>query len=107
MKPLILEILSGPLDGQQIVLTGGAQWGRQAEGPLSFPWDAELGTPQAMITVEDDVWYIEAPSTPHPTERFGRTERTRALTGKTRLEPGDILRAGVTWLQIDPQELKH
>jgi len=95
---LVLEVLSGPLDGVAITLETEAEWGRTGETPLSFPWDAELGQPQARFTVEDDGWYLEGLDALHGTYRINREER---VTGeKVKLKGGDILKASQTWLLI-------
>lgn len=95
---LVLEILSGPLDGAPITLETEAEWSRTGETPLGFPWDAELGQPQARFTVEDDGWYLEGLDAPHGTYRVNREER---VTGKkVQLKGGDILKASQTWLLI-------
>lgn len=95
---LVLEVLSGPLDGALITLEAEAVWSCSGETPLSFPWDAELGQPQARFTVEDDSWYLEGLDAPHGTYRVNREER---VTGKkVQLEGGDIVKASQTWLLI-------
>ena len=67
--------------------------------PLAFPWDAELGQPQAQFTIEAGRWYLEGlEDAPHGTYRINREER---LTGeKVQLENGDILKASNTWLVV-------
>jgi hypothetical protein len=99
IRTLVLECLNGPLDGHQIELTAAAEWQSRGEGPLIFPWDTELGTPQARFYPELDGWYLEGYSkTPHGTYRMngerGKIERP------VRLEDGDILRASQTWLLV-------
>ena len=97
-RSLTLEVLSGPLDGAPIILEAEAEWSRTGEGLLAFPWDVELGTPQARFTVEEDHWYLEGLDSPHGTYRINREER---LTGeKVQLEGGDILKASQTWLLV-------
>ncbi len=97
-RSLILEILSGPLDGASITLESDAEWGRAGEGPLAFPWDAELGAPQARFTVEGGRWRLEGLDAPHGTYRVNREER---LTGRrVQVERGDILKASQTWLLV-------
>jgi hypothetical protein len=95
---LVLEVLSGPLDGVAITLEAEAEWSHTGETPLSFPWDAELGQPQARFTVEEGHWHLEGLNAPHGTYRVNREER---LTGKkVQLEGGDILKASQTWLLV-------
>jgi hypothetical protein len=95
---LVLEVLSGPLDGAPITLEAEAEWSRSGETPLSFPWDAELGQPQARFTVEDDGWYLEGLDAPHGTYRISREER---VTGeKVKLKGRDLLKASQTWLLV-------
>ena len=97
-RSLNLEILNGPLDGAPITLEAEAEWSRTGETSLSFPWDVELGEPQAQFTVEDDGWYLEGLDAPHGTYRVNREER---VTGeKVKLKGGDILKASQTWLLI-------
>jgi len=96
---LALEILSGPLDGAAITLETGAEWSRAGDGPLAFPWDDELGQPQARFTVEDDGWYLEGLDAPHGTYRINREERLKKKE-KAQLKSGDILKASQTWLLV-------
>ena len=97
-RSLTLEVLSGPLDGTLITLEAEAEWSRAGEGPLAFPWDAELGTPQARFTIEEGHWHLEGLDAPHGTYRVNREER---LAGnKVQLESGDILKASNTWLLV-------
>ena len=96
---LVLEVLSGPLDGVVITLETEAEWSRTGETPLSFPWDAELGQPQARFTVEDDGWYLEGLDAPHGTYRINREERLKKKE-KVQLKSGDILKASQTWLLV-------
>ena len=96
--PLTLEVLSGPLDGSTVVLEATAEWSRDGDGPLAFPWDAELGKPQARFFLEGGRWYLEGLDAPHGTYRLNREER---LTGrKAPLESEDILKASQTWLLV-------
>ena len=107
-KPqLILEILTGPLDGRKVILSEETQWNKKCKGPLGFPWDAELGDPQARIFWEGGVWWIEAMTSPHPTERIKRNGPKECIAGRQRLEPGDLLKASETWLQVERNEAKH
>ena len=103
-RTLMLEILSGPLDGTLIALETGteAEWTRAGDSgtPLAFPWDTELGAPQARLTfdAEEGRWYLEGLDAPHGTYRINREER---LTGKkVQLKGGDILKASNTWLLV-------
>jgi hypothetical protein len=97
-KQLTLEILGGPLDGVIIVLQENTDWRRSSDGPLTFPWDPELGDPQAHFALEADGWYLEGLEAPHGTYRVNREER---VTGKKiRLEDSDILKASKVWLAV-------
>jgi hypothetical protein len=99
---LVLEILSGPLDGATITLETDAEWNRAGAGEarLTFPWDTELGDPQARFTIDakEGRWYLEGLEAPHGTYRVNREER---LTGKkVQLKGGDIIKASQTWLLV-------
>ena len=96
-RQLKLEVLSGPLDGHVILLDEAVEWGRAGEGPLSFPWDAELGEPQARFTVDEEGWWLEGLEAPHGTYRINREEKVRE---KVRLAQGDLLKASGTWLGV-------
>ena len=98
-KQMVLEILGGPLDGATITLKDDTEWQRTGKGSLTFPWDAELGQPQAHFTVTDDGWYLEGlEDAPHGTYRVNREEK---VTGKkVQLERGDVLKASKIWLVI-------
>ncbi len=94
---LHLEVLSGPLDGQVVELTEETEWGRGVSGPLSFPWDGELGEPQARLGPDEAGWWLEGLDAPHGTYLINREEKVR---GKVRLERGDLLKASGTWLMV-------
>jgi len=96
-RALRLEVLSGPLDGHVIAVDEAVEWGRAGEGPLSFPWDTELGEPQARFTVDEEGWWLEEVEAAHGTYRVNRGEKVR---GKVRLERGDLLKASGTWLGV-------
>ena len=51
---LSLEILSGPLDGHVVTLSTKTVLSRCGEGALVFPFDTELGEPQAIFLPEGD-----------------------------------------------------
>lgn len=95
---LTLEILSGPLDGGTLTLTNETEWTRASSGPLAFPWDAELGTPQARLAPDTKGWTLTGVQSPHGTYRLNTEERI--TTEKLRLTEGDILKAGATWLFV-------
>lgn len=94
-KQLILEILTGPLDGHQVTLTKEAKLSKKGKGPLIFPWDTELGEPQARFFREGDDWLIEGFNAQHRTYRLNQQER---IEDKVKLEMGDLLKASNTWL---------
>jgi len=96
-KSLILEILSGPLDGHQLTLKKDAKWSQKGKGPLIFPWDDELGEPQARLILEGDDWLIEGLKVRHGTYCLNRQEK---IDEKVKLEKGDILKASDTWLLV-------
>ncbi len=75
VRQLTLEVLNGPLDGAIITLDKDAQWCRTGHEPLAFPWDTELGQPQASFISEDDGWYIEGLNAPHGTYRINQEEK--------------------------------
>lgn len=93
----MLEILNGPRDGEVVILNQNAEWGRNGAGPLSFPWDSELGEPQARVIADDNGWWLEPNQSPHGTHRMSKGERV--LT-KTKLSAGDIYRAHQTWFVV-------
>lgn len=92
---LTLEIMSGPLDGMVVELESDTEWSKAGEGSLTFPWDEELGAPQARFTQEGDGWWLEGLEAPHGTYRINREERVGA---KVKLQRGDLLKAHKTWL---------
>lgn len=95
---LTLEILSGPLDGAVVELEEDTAWCKAGAGPLAFPWDSELGDPQARFTIEEDGWRLEGVDAPHGTYCINREQR---VTGKTvSVAQGDILKASETWLLV-------
>lgn len=105
MSTLVLECLNGPLDGFQIELTAATGWRSRGEGPLIFPWDAELGNPQARFFPQQEDWYLEGYKvTPHGTYRLSGEEKK--ITAAVRLEDKDVVVASKTWLlvRIKPAE---
>ena len=94
---LQLEILSGPLDGTIVILDSETQWSCIGEGPLIFPWDEELGEPQAIFSIDAENWGLEGIPSPHGTYRVNQGER---IEGKVELEEGDIIKACHTWLLV-------
>ena len=96
-RSLTLEVLGGPLDGTPITLESDTEWSRVGETPLTFPWDTELGDPQARFTIEEDRWYLEGLDSSHGTYRVNHEER---VTKKVRLASQDILKASNTWLLV-------
>jgi hypothetical protein len=98
-RQLTLEVLNGPLDGAEIVIATETEWSRGGDGPLAFPWDAELGEPQAKFTVDDQGWWIEGLSSPHGTYRLSGASQER-ITAKRALAADDVFKASATWLRV-------
>jgi len=96
-QKLVLEVLSGPLDGATITLETNTEWDCAGDGPLAFPWDDELGKPQARFTVGEGGWWLEGLDAPHGTYQINREEQ---ITEKVQLENRDILKASQTWLLV-------
>lgn len=96
---LSLEILNGPLDGEVVTLEGETVWSKEGEGSLSFPWDEELGTPQARFFVEDGKWWLKVSST-----RRSTRHNMERIEDKAPLEKGDLLKAADTWLRVNGVE---
>jgi hypothetical protein len=94
---LTLELLTGPLDGHTVVLKEETMWGKNNAGPLAFPWDEELGDPQARFFPEDGQWWLEGYQARHGTycvRREGRVEE------RVQIEEGDVLKASETWMRV-------
>jgi hypothetical protein len=98
-RQLMLEVLNGPLDGAEIVIGEETEWSRGGDGPLAFPWDTELGEPQAKFTVDDQGWWIEDLSSPHGTYRLSGASPER-ITAKWVLAADDVFKASATWLRV-------
>ena len=96
---LLLEVLSGPLDGAVIELERETEWTCAGVGPLNFPWDDELGKPQARFIVGAEGWSLEAGRAPHGTHRVNKDERLKA-GDSIRLGKGDVLNASRSWLLV-------
>jgi hypothetical protein len=96
-KKLRIEILSGPRDGEIVTLETDAEWGREGTGTLSFPWDDELGAPQARVTMDERGWWLEPKKSPHGTYRVSKGERVEM---KIQLGEDDALKAHHTWFLI-------
>lgn len=99
-KPILtLEILSGPLDGATLTLTDETEWTRAGTELLAFPWDAELGTPQARLKPDAEGWTLTGVQSLHGTYCIHTQERL--ITETVRLVEGDILKASDTWLRCN------
>jgi hypothetical protein len=96
-RALELEVMSGPLDGHVVSLQADAEWTAAENGPLTFPWDDELGKPQARLTRDEQGWSLESIKSRHGTHRVNRDE---TVQGRIRLETGDVLKASCTWLIV-------
>ncbi|MCI0549689.1 MAG: hypothetical protein L0287_01905, partial [Anaerolineae bacterium] len=72
-------------------------WSKKGKGPLIFPWDTELGDPQARFFCEGDEWWVEGFKAQHGTYRLNREER---IEGKVGLETRDMLKASESWLLV-------
>jgi len=94
---LELEILSGPLDGARLQLETETEWTRQLGSLLSFPWDDDLGEPQARFIPVTGGWQIE-PATAKRGTHLLRSEAEDRLPAI--LQTGDILKASSTWLRV-------
>ncbi|MBM4459633.1 MAG: hypothetical protein FJ011_18040 [Chloroflexi bacterium] len=101
MSKLTLEALSGPLDGAALTLEAETEWSKAGQGSLSFPWDEELGAPQARFRPTQDGWSLEGVKSPHGTYRLNREERVAAPTS---LAADDVLKASNTWLLVQKIE---
>jgi hypothetical protein len=96
---LTLEILSGPLDGAEIRLEAETEWRHTPGSQLSFPWDEELGEPQARLTQEEEGWSIEVFPSLHRTYRF-RPRWVEQIEASTVLKAGDVLKSSKTWMRV-------
>jgi hypothetical protein len=94
---LILEIASGPLDGLQITIENETEWRRSETGPLCFPWDSELGEPQARFLRTNKGWAVEGFKAQHGTHLV---KRNRNVRQPVTLREGDLLRAHETWILV-------
>jgi hypothetical protein len=95
--PLILEIVSGPLDGTVLTLNEAAEWTAGPGSLLSFPWDGHLAAPQARFAPAAGGWTLQGFDTPHGTYRVFQDESVREPVP---LKEGDLLRAGWTWILV-------
>lgn len=95
---LKLEILGGPLDGHVVTLEAETDWSRVGAGALSFPWDEELGAPQARFSSVDGHWWLQAHDALHGTYCLNRGERGERVEGMVALQEGDLLKASDTLL---------
>ena len=97
IRSLTLEVLNGPLDGAEIQITAETAWTKGLGGPLSFPWDNELGEPQAVITPSENGWFL----VPNPSAQgIYRINTKEIIKEKFVLSTDDVLKAGCTWLLV-------
>jgi hypothetical protein len=94
---LIIEVLSGPLDGTVLEIKTEVTWTKMPGSSLSFPWDTELGEPQAVITPSENGWFLIPKSLPKAVYRINSKE---IIKKKSVLLDGDVLKAGSTWLLV-------
>ena len=97
-EQLILEILSGPLDGHKVTIEKETAWSKKGEGPLIFPWDTELGEPQSRFFKDGEEWCLEVFQAKHRTYCLNRQTN---IGKEVKLERGDMLKASQTWLRIN------
>jgi hypothetical protein len=98
---IVLEVLSGPLDGERIELREAAEWSRIGKGPLVFPWDVELGAPQARVVPGPEGWTLEPIALLQSISLITRDEK---VSGPVLLVEGDVLRAATCWLRVEAIE---
>lgn len=96
-QKLIIEVLNGPLDGTTVVLAKETAWSKTGPDPLSFPWDEELGAPQAVFRPDADGWQVEGGRATHGTYVVNRSEK---VTAAVPVQAGDLLKASATWLLV-------
>ena len=94
---LRLEVLNGPLDGATVTLEKETAWTRGRQGPLAFPWDEELGEPQAHFRPDENGWTLTGHHAAHGTHRINTREK---VTSPIQLEKGDVLKASGTWFLV-------
>lgn len=92
---LKLEVVNGPLDGHTITIEAETTWSKDGEGALIFPWDTELGTPQARFFKEGNNWFIEGCQASH-----GTYHNMEPVETKVKLKKEDLLKASDTWIMI-------
>jgi hypothetical protein len=97
VKQLTIEILSGPLDGAKLILDSETEWTSKAGSLLSFPWDAELGSPQALFKPTTSGWQLEGTNAKRGTHilRHDTEDRLPVV-----LQVDDIVKASSTWMRI-------
>lgn len=98
IQRIVVEILSGPLDGMVVELAEDTDWGREAKDAFSFPWDEGLGNPQARFMHDGDAWQLQCIASEHGTYRARTGERF--TEGTLALAEGDVVKASNTWLLI-------
>lgn len=101
MPKLTIEILSGPYDGKELTIEADSEWSREGSGAFAFPWDDELGRPQAHLTVDEQGWWLEPVKSAHGTYRISQGEK---LQSRIQLTKGDILNASTTWWLVKSVE---
>ena len=97
---LVLEIVSGPLDGHTVTLDQETVLGSKGDGPLVFPRDEELAAPHVRLQPDDDGWKLTtlAPNRITLVQRAGG--QSQPVTLPVTLKVGDGLAAGRTWLIV-------
>jgi len=91
-----IEVMNGPLDGQDFIITRSSDIGRDPSTPISLPFDKYLSRRHARILVAEPECFLEDLSSTNGT--FIRGER---LHGRILLKNGEIFTAGRTMLKIE------
>lgn len=103
MPDLIIEFINGPFDGYRVVLSHDTEWVKEGDSPLAFPWDNDLGMPQARFYQKDGEWFIDnMPNNIHGTYCLDNNniQKSTKIQEKFLLGAGMVLRASKTWLRI-------
>lgn len=96
MAKVVLELLSGPLDGTVYNFGGTVDIGRDSACEISIPVDKFISRRHARILVVEPECFLEDMESTNGT--FVNDER---LKGRIVLNKKQVFRVGKTWMTID------
>jgi len=90
-----IEVISGPMDGQNFSFTKSVTIGRDTKSEIPLPLDKFVSRAHARILVAEPECFLEDLNSTNGTFVGGKQ-----LKGRTVLDRGGQFKVGKTWLEI-------